>query len=172
MPVLPLVGSTIVVRPGAIVPLRSAASIMARPMRSLTLPPGLKDSSLPTMVAPLRSDSARRRTSGVRPISLVMSSAMFTRLLRLDVVHGLARRARALALGQVGDRGLAQDLLEGLLGFEPDGGGTALLDAFALALGADGRRHQPVERLDHLEDGDLGRRAREDETRRSLRDGS
>ena len=76
---LPLVGSTMVVRPGAMAPACSAASIMARPMRSLTLPPGLKDSSLPTMVAPLRSESARRRTSGVPPISLVMSSAMFTR---------------------------------------------------------------------------------------------
>ncbi len=41
MPVLPDVGSTIVVRPGTITPSASAASIMATPMRSLTLPPGL-----------------------------------------------------------------------------------------------------------------------------------
>ncbi len=71
--------------------------------------------------------------------------------------------AGALALDEVGDRGLAQHLLERLLGLEPDGRRTALLDALTLALGADGRRHEPVERLDHLEDGDLGRRAGEDE---------
>ena len=39
MPVLPLVGSTITVS-GPIVPSRSAASIIATPMRSLTLAPG------------------------------------------------------------------------------------------------------------------------------------
>ena len=41
-PVLPLVASTIVVRPGSIRPSRSAASIIATPMRSFTLPPGLR----------------------------------------------------------------------------------------------------------------------------------
>ena len=46
MPVLPLVASTIVVRPGSIRPSRSAASIIATPMRSLTEPPGLSASSL------------------------------------------------------------------------------------------------------------------------------
>ena len=47
MPVLPLVASTIVVRPGSIRPSFSAASIMATPIRSLTEPPGLYISSLP-----------------------------------------------------------------------------------------------------------------------------
>jgi hypothetical protein len=46
MPVLPLVASTIVVRPGSIRPSASAASIIATPMRSLTEPPGLNISSL------------------------------------------------------------------------------------------------------------------------------
>ncbi len=46
IPVLPLVASTIVVRPGSIRPSASAASIMATPMRSLTEPPGLNISSL------------------------------------------------------------------------------------------------------------------------------
>ncbi len=47
MPVLPLVASTIVVRPGSIRPSASAASIIATPIRSLTDPPGLNISSLP-----------------------------------------------------------------------------------------------------------------------------
>ena len=50
MPVLPLVGSMITVSL-LILPSRSAASIIARPMRSLTLHSGLKFSSLPTTVA-------------------------------------------------------------------------------------------------------------------------
>ena len=41
MPVFPDVGSTMVVRPGTMAPSASAASIMATPMRSLTLPAGL-----------------------------------------------------------------------------------------------------------------------------------
>ena len=41
MPVLPEVASTIVVRPGWIRPSRSAASIIATPILSLTLPAGL-----------------------------------------------------------------------------------------------------------------------------------
>ena len=72
MPVLPLVGSMMVVRPGAMRPSRSAASIIASPMRSLTLPPGLKDSSLPYTSAPLSSEILFRRSSGVPPISSVM----------------------------------------------------------------------------------------------------
>ena len=46
MPVLPLVGSMMVVL-GPIRPSRWAAAIIARPMRSLTLESGLKNSSLP-----------------------------------------------------------------------------------------------------------------------------
>ena len=51
MPVLPLVASTIVVRPGSIRPSASAASIIATPIRSLTDPPGLNISSLPKTLA-------------------------------------------------------------------------------------------------------------------------
>ena len=50
MPVLPLVGSRIIVS-GPILPAFSAASIMPSPMRSLTLPAGLKNSSLASTVA-------------------------------------------------------------------------------------------------------------------------
>ena len=50
MPVLPLVGSMIIVS-DRILPSRSAASIIARPMRSLTLQSGLKFSSFAAIVA-------------------------------------------------------------------------------------------------------------------------
>ena len=49
---LPLVGSTMIVS-GWIFPSRSAASIIARPMRSFTLPSGLWLSSFAATVAPL-----------------------------------------------------------------------------------------------------------------------
>ena len=45
-PVLPLVASTMV-PPGCSAPERSSASIIGTPMRSFTLPPGLKKSALP-----------------------------------------------------------------------------------------------------------------------------
>ena len=50
MPVLPNVGS-ISTEPGPIFPSRSSASIIDTPMRSLTLPIGLKNSSLARMLA-------------------------------------------------------------------------------------------------------------------------
>ena len=66
IPVLPEVASTIVERPGSMSPSASAASIIATPMRSLTLPPGLKDSSLPNSRTP--SGAIRVSSSiGVRP---------------------------------------------------------------------------------------------------------
>src|SRR2546425_12824858 len=68
MPVLPLVGSTSV-PPGFSAPVRSASSIIASAMRSLTLPPGLRDSTLAATAAPPGLGSLRRRTSGVPPIS-------------------------------------------------------------------------------------------------------
>jgi hypothetical protein len=46
MPVLPDVGSMMMVLPGVIFPARSAASIIAAPMRSFTLQTGFIDSSL------------------------------------------------------------------------------------------------------------------------------
>src|ERR1700754_3033267 len=67
MPVLPLVASTIVVRPGSIRPSRSAASIIATPMRSLTEPPGLNISSLPNTRPPPSGASRANSTIGVRP---------------------------------------------------------------------------------------------------------
>ena len=73
MPVLPLVGSMITVSL-LIFPSRSAASIIATPMRSLTDQSGLKFSSLATTSAVQPSVTRRSRISGVLPIVCVMSS--------------------------------------------------------------------------------------------------
>src|SRR5665213_1851934 len=75
IPVLPLVGSTTVV-PAVSKPACSAASIIDTAMRSFTLPAGLKNSSLAATRAPAPSVTCRRPTSGVPPMSWVMSSAM------------------------------------------------------------------------------------------------
>ena len=76
MPVLPEVGSTSVLRPGAMRPDFSRLSIMLTPMRSLTLDIGLKNSSLAMSSALHPFSAARRfsRTSGVWPIVSVMDS--------------------------------------------------------------------------------------------------
>src|SRR3990172_2227344 len=74
IPVLPEVGST-TVSPGFSRPSRSASSIMARAMRSLTLPPGFTDSSFPRTMAHPDLTSRRSGTSGVSPMS---SSALDT----------------------------------------------------------------------------------------------
>ena len=62
----PEVGSTIV-PPGFSFPSRSAASIIARPIRSLTEPPGLRNSSFARMRAPPAGDMRSSRTIGVPP---------------------------------------------------------------------------------------------------------
>ncbi len=70
MPVLPEVGSTSTERSGAISPSASARSTMARPMRSLTEPSGLKNSSFSATSATSLSSAVMRGmpTSGVAPI--------------------------------------------------------------------------------------------------------
>ena len=80
IPVLPLVGSRMIVS-GLIRPACSAASIMDTPMRSFTLPAGLNDSSLAATSATAPAVTRRSRTSGVFPISSVMSSAILIGLL-------------------------------------------------------------------------------------------
>src|SRR5271170_2037078 len=77
IPVLPLVASTILVRPGSILPSASAASIIATPMRSLTLPPGLNassfaNSSTPSAAPAVPSSICGSPTSGVLPTSSAM----------------------------------------------------------------------------------------------------
>ena len=65
-PVLPLVGSTMV-PPGFSSPARSARSTMARPIRSLTDPPGFRYSTLASRVGASPRPSRESRTSGVPP---------------------------------------------------------------------------------------------------------
>ncbi len=75
MPVLPLVGS-ISTAPAAILPASSRSSIMATPIRSLTEPTGLKNSSLASTRA-LAAYSADKRgspTSGVSPMVSMIES--------------------------------------------------------------------------------------------------
>src|SRR5262245_21365430 len=89
IPVLPLVGSTMVL-PALSNPRRSASSSMATAMRSLPLPPGLMDSSLATTSAPPGFGSRLSRTRGVRPISSRTVDATRGRIITSslsDVVH-------------------------------------------------------------------------------------
>ena len=72
IPVLPEVASTMV-PPGLRPPEATASSMMAAPMRSLTLFAGLADSSLAMTFASRPSVRELRRTSGVRPMVSVMS---------------------------------------------------------------------------------------------------
>ena len=79
MPVLPLVASTIVVFPGSMRPSASAASIIATPIRSLTLPPGLNASSLPNSPTPSGASRASS-TIGVPPTWSAMFDETATRI--------------------------------------------------------------------------------------------
>src|SRR6478672_4401112 len=107
MPVLPDVASTIVVRPGSMRPSASAASIMAIPMRSLTLPPGLKASTLANSSTPSAASAGSIRVSwtiGVAPTY----SAMLTGILPI-AGSSLVTAREALGRGgePLGDVGLA-----------------------------------------------------------------
>ena len=64
---LPLVPSTMV-PPGFSSPARSAASMIGMPMRSLTDPPGLKNSALPYTGVTIPRVTRLRRMSGVQPM--------------------------------------------------------------------------------------------------------
>src|SRR6059058_438489 len=65
-PVLPEVGSTIV-PPGFSFPSRSAASIIASPIRSLFEPPGFMNSSFARIVPGTSCETRSSRTIGVFP---------------------------------------------------------------------------------------------------------
>src|SRR5689334_18449744 len=109
MPVLPLVGSTMMERPGVILPSRSAASIMARAMRSLTEPPGFSCSHLAHTVAAPSASPPRlcRRTMGVPPIrSRTLAEASRS----LVTVHSyeVHRLLRGAPLDQVAQRDLVE----------------------------------------------------------------
>src|SRR5207247_4418687 len=78
-PVLPEVGSTIV-PPGRSFPSRSAASIIGRPIRSLTDPPGFRCSSFASSVGSMPCPSLSSRAIGVLPTR--SSSAGYSRAIR------------------------------------------------------------------------------------------
>ena len=75
MPVLPEVGSMMVVL-GVIFPSFSPAAIIAAPIRSLTLPSGLKNSHLRAMVAGSPAVTRCSFTNGVFPTVPRMESWM------------------------------------------------------------------------------------------------
>src|SRR5262245_9716924 len=109
MPVLPLVGSTIVETPGSISPSRSATSIIARPIRSFTLFAGFRLSSFATMRGFTPATMRLSCTSGVRPTSSVASRAIFTAISWKPRAHPEASYP-ALALRVMGDARTARIL--------------------------------------------------------------
>ena len=77
MPVLPAVPSTI--RPPALDDAaRSPSSTMYFAARSLTEPPGFKNSALPRIVQPVSSDACSSLMSGVLPTASTKSWRMST----------------------------------------------------------------------------------------------
>src|SRR5437867_572000 len=160
MPVLPLVGSTIV-PPGLSAPRRSASSTMATPMRSLTLPPGLNDSTFAMTVAPSGLGRRLRRTIGVCPMSSRTLAAIGDRLTATassDVIH---RAGGALALphplGHVGERQPVDHARHGLGDLLPQ-----LHQILTIAGGANlaPRLERPARPLDGAQDGADGDRLR------------
>src|SRR3972149_3522790 len=158
MPVVPLVGSTIV-SPGLRRLLFSAASIMLRAMRSLTLPAGFIDSTLATTSAQPGCTTRFRRSMGVPPTRSRTVSAIFLSLpiSLLDYVPCPARLPGAVALRQVADRRAVQHLEDGLAHVLPHvalraaavpRAGAALVQAVD---GHDG----PLQRLDHFRHADV-----------------
>src|SRR5256714_7442791 len=115
MPVFPDVASPIVVRPGSIRPWASAASIIATPIRSFTLPAGLYASSLAISSAPQPGARRVSRRSGVPPTrSATLSGRSTSRgsgsgvvRARLIVPRLLAGRELEVVLGREG-AGLAE----------------------------------------------------------------
>src|SRR4051794_27924514 len=100
-PVLPEVGSTIV-PPGFSFPSRSACSIIARPIRSFTEPPGLRYSSLARIRARPGGESRSSRTIAVEPTRSRMVGYS-----RATKRKGYAMRIAVIGRGNVGG-GLAR----------------------------------------------------------------
>src|SRR5436309_15453265 len=105
-PVLPEVGSTIV-PPGFSFPSRSACSIIARPIRSFSEPPGLRYSSLARIRARPGGDSLSSRTIGVEPTRSRMAG--YSRGTSERVWHSLRQPGRALSLLDCRDLVLHED---------------------------------------------------------------
>src|SRR5207244_9495549 len=112
-PVFPEVGSTIV-PPGRRRPSRSAASIIRSPIRSLTEPPGLSISSLPSRVHSTSGPILSSRNSGVRPTRSSSESAASISALRWRPV------CESIAPGEVTFERLAADAWGDLRGDPSD----------------------------------------------------
>src|ERR1700730_1423009 len=67
MPVFPAVPSTMV-PPGGNAPDASPSSTIPKAARSLTDPPGFRNSAFPQISHPVTSDNFRNRSNGVRPM--------------------------------------------------------------------------------------------------------
>src|SRR5688572_29411610 len=97
-PVLPLVPSTMV-PPRFRRPSRSAASIIARPIRSLTEPPGLKNSAFTQIGVRAESSTRRNLIIGVQPmVSRTFSYGLRLRMLSLIAVGSSAAHLHAIHL--------------------------------------------------------------------------
>src|SRR5438477_1872402 len=154
MPVFPDVGSTIV-SPGFSRPADSAASIIASAIRSLTLPPGFKDSILPSSSAPPTGVTRASRTIGVLPIRSSTLSAMPSCLVAtvsLRIVSDDIAPAYPvilhLARGEIADRYSIEDLLGRFLDVMPDFVRRPAL--IALVVEVRHRRERPLQRADHI----------------------
>src|SRR5690242_11975897 len=127
MPVFPDVGSTMV-SPGFNSDASSAASIIARAIRSLTLPPGFKDSILPSSSAPPEGVTRESLTIGVLPMRSRTLSAMPPRRAapgsrRTEVSDDIAATYPVvfhLSLGEVRNGDAIEDLPGGFLDVVPD----------------------------------------------------
>ena len=93
MPVLPAVPSTIR-PPRSITPRRSPSSTMYFAARSLTEPPGFRNSALPRIVHPVSSEALRSLISGVLPTASTKSERMSMRRVSRAFSCGSARLAR------------------------------------------------------------------------------
>src|SRR5215470_10466271 len=156
MPVLPLVGSTIVA-PGLSTPRRSASSSIETAMRSLTLPPGLSDSTLAATTAPPGFGRRLSRTIGVWPTSSSTDFAIFG-----VVICGTSAARRSGAHGQVAEGELIDHLRDRVRDLVPQLGQIMALAGgpAAAALGLEGRVRS-LDRSQHVSHGDVLRRPRE-----------
>src|SRR5262245_48665184 len=134
MPVLPLVGSMIV-PPGRSSPSCSACSIMARQMRSFTLPPGLRHSSFAQTSARTSASCGSResRATGVDPIKSSAVPATW---------HGSGMNALSAIGAREHIRGVREGSIQDLVLIFPGALGDLLLALPTLRRLC--RRHRPA----------------------------
>src|SRR6187402_1863241 len=154
MPVLPLVGSTIV-PPGFSLPSRSAASMILVAMRSFEEPPGLKYSTFASTVAAMPCVTALSFTNGVFPTRSSTDCAYSTAPSLTAASRVLPLPSGGLGRPLVGVDAGGRQLLREQPRVHADGGDQ---------LGMPAALHDPP-RLDHVDD------IRVDHRRQAVRDG-